>query len=111
MAKEMNFAFGHWWRTTHYEAHLKSYVELVNELVEGPDQNDLEATRRDREAAFFLIRHTSATGGQKAVRVSGQFRKLLSTLYADPLVRHLRDRYSEFYRLNLGDPARPETRR
>lgn len=101
MAKEMNFAFGHWWRTTHYELLLKDYVGLLKDLVEGVGQRDRETTRSDREAAFFLIRHTAATGGLKAVRVSNRFRDLLEKLYKDPLLPHLRDRYKAFYRMNL----------
>jgi len=103
MAKEMNFSFGHWWRTTHLSPLLNEYVGLLRDLIDGKEgeERDQATTRSDREAAFFLIRHTVQTGREKAVTVDRRFNPMLEQLYADPLLKHLNQRYEEFYAVNL----------
>ena len=103
MAKEMNFSFGHWWRTTRLSPLLDQYVGLLRDLIEGKEgeERDQATTRSDREAAFFLIRHTVKTGEKVAVEVDRRFNPMLKQLYADPLLTHLKDRFGEFYQVNL----------
>lgn len=79
MKREMNFALGHWYRTRHKKEDREKFVEMLRGLV------DTEYPRT-RETVYYIIRHTSATGGKEQVSVDKEFHALLRTIYEDPQV-------------------------
>jgi hypothetical protein len=92
MIKEANFAFGDWYRGT-WPSPLEEYVGLVSRVAES-------ANPTEREAAFFMIRHTRATHKEISVLVDPAFRPVLARIACDPDLSKLTSRYREFFRVN-----------
>lgn len=92
MVKESNFAFADWYRSASPQEE-KGYILLVSRLAASPN-------RAEREAAFYMIRHTCVTRAQAAVRVDAAFRPVLAHIAADPELASLTSHYIEFLRVN-----------
>ncbi len=115
MRQEATWALGRWYRSNYAEAKRSSFVALVTRLAHsqgGPEKlHTTDASREDRERAFFLIRHTESVrkverqeryGG---TRVDERFQPLLRQLFLDPLMKKIVDnsRYLADFQANLKD--------
>jgi hypothetical protein len=92
MNREANFAFGDWFRQE-FPAPIDDYLALVSRAAESKNV-------AEREAAFFMIRHTRATHKMKAVRVDRKFKGILEKIAADPDLKALVSNYEDFFRVN-----------
>jgi hypothetical protein len=73
------------------------FVALVERLIET-------GAAREREIAFYLIRHTRITEGRIAVHVDRRFHPLLRVLGEDRRLRGLVARYGEMFQVNRPAP-------
>jgi len=94
MKKEANFSMGFWYRTHRYGPSREQYVNLVSELAATGNADERPKKQGDREAAFFLIRHTSPTWKEKTVRVDSAFLKVVTELRNDASLAQLNRKYS-----------------
>jgi hypothetical protein len=92
MNKEANFAFGDWFRET-FPTPVEDYTEVVSKAADSTNISE-------REAAFFMIRHTRATHKINAVRVDRKFKPVLERVASDPHLNWLVSKYDEFFRIN-----------
>lgn len=92
MNKEANFAFGDWYRAS-FPAPLNEYAALVYRAA----RSNIPA---EREAAFFMIRHTRATHKGNFVVVDPHFRPILARILADPELGWIVAKYRDFFRAN-----------
>lgn len=94
MQREANIAIGHLYRRRDTEQEL---VELVERLTASDHRHELIH-------AFFLIRHTEATGGHRSVRVDAAFHDCLRSLYRNRrFPDEIAARYEPSFRVNLSD--------
>lgn len=84
MIKEANFAFADWYRS-HWPRPLEEYLELVSKMAESEN-------RLEREAVYYMIRHTKATGSIVAIDVNEAFRPVLARIAAEIIERHPKHR-------------------
>jgi Caspase domain len=90
MQQEANVALGAVFRRhTHHPRETNRFVQLVDALTQG---RALDLPRRkQREIAYYIIRHTTITRRRRAVLVDESLRPTLRTLCHDPWVRtHVR---------------------
>lgn len=95
MHREANFALGDWYRM-HRREGAEDYVNLIRSLVYNGDF-------KDREIAFYLIRHSEATHGEKGVIVDGEFAPMLEKIFLDPKLKSVVSRFERLFRLNLNE--------
>jgi hypothetical protein len=91
--REANIAFGFWYRTTPDFHDKQIYHELINSLLSS-------GFAKDREIAFFLIRHSEPTSRQLAIEVSSEFRPALEVIARDSRLESIHTRYANFFRCN-----------
>jgi hypothetical protein len=91
MEQQANIAFGHWFRSQG-DCDPK-YVKLVRGLTRG--------TKREKETAFYLIRHTISMKGPQNVEVAYALRTLLRKIHKDPKMKRLVQAYRAFFELNI----------
>jgi hypothetical protein len=97
MLREANFAFADWYRSQSRKPR-EPYRRLVDQLA----GSSLVA---EREAAFFMIRHTRATNERIAVRVDAIFHPVLRRLSQDQDLGHIMTEYRGFLEANeIEDP-------
>jgi hypothetical protein len=88
MRQEANVALGAAFRARQNEASnmpRQRFIRLVDRLAQG---QELELPRiQQQEIAFYLIRHTTVTGGRPAVLIDESLRPVLRALCHDPRVR------------------------
>jgi len=97
MHREANFALGDWYRMHRFREGAEDYVNLIRGLVYNGDF-------ADREIAFYLIRHSEATHGEKGVVVDGEFAPMLEVIFLDPkLDRSVVSRFYDLFRRNLDE--------
>jgi hypothetical protein len=104
MHREANFALGDWYRLRPNPEKSNSYIGLITQLVNS-------RSFRDRETAFYLIRHSRATGGQKGLLVDAGFAPMLEKIFLDPKLSNTVSRFYELFRINLKDFKALERRR
>jgi len=92
MSKEANFAFADWFRAT-FPAPLEDYIHMLSKAADSSNISE-------REAAFFMIRHTRATHKIDAVQVYRRFRPILEKIASDPHLNRLVSKHGEFFRIN-----------
>jgi hypothetical protein len=92
MNKEANFAFGDWFRET-FPTPIEDYTAMVSKAANSTNISE-------REAAFFMIRHTRATHKISAVRVDRKFKPVLERVASDPHLNWLVSKYDGFFRIN-----------
>ena len=94
MIQQLNFAFADWYRTNWSESQVReSYQLLVSRLAASTN-------RAEREAAFYMIRHTRAIQGRRAFKVDVLFRPALARIAADPELANVTVPNAEFLRIN-----------
>ena len=94
--KEANFAFGDWYRSM-FPAPIEDYLVLVDRAARS-------GNAAEREAAFFMIRHTRATH-RGNVPVDAKFRPTLHRLMSDPSLGWITSKYLEFFQINKVQPG------
>lgn len=104
MHREANFALGDWYRIPPSEEKTKQYLGLIDQLANSHDF-------RERETAFYLIRHSRPTHGERGSSVDPIFRPLLAKIFLDPKLSKTVTRFYELFRVNLPDFASLEARR
>jgi hypothetical protein len=92
MRKEANFAFADWFRAT-FPAPLEDYIGMVSKAADSSNISE-------REAAFFMIRHTRATHKIDAIQVDRKFRPILEKIASDPHLIRLVSKHGKFFRIN-----------
>jgi hypothetical protein len=101
MHREANFALGDWYRIGYSEDKAEQYINLIRDLT---DKGDF----REREIAFYLIRHSEATHGQRGLEVEPVFAPMLEKIFLDPKLDRTVKRFYELFRLNLAGFKRLE---
>jgi len=104
MHREANFALGDSYRLGYSEDEAEKYVNLIRDLT---DKGDF----REREIAFYLIRHSEATHGQRGLEVAQIFAPMLEKIFLDPKLDRTVTRFYELFRLNLAGFRNLETLR
>ena len=72
----------------------KRFVEFVTALARNPDV-------KQREYAFFIVRHTNRTKGRPAEPIDPEFHPLLQEILLDASNQWLAKKFLELFRLNL----------
>jgi hypothetical protein len=86
MQQEANVALGAVFRRhAHHLSETERFVQKVDALAQG-QALDLQRSQQ-RVIAYYIIRHTTITGGRPAVRVHESLHPTLRTLCHDPRVR------------------------
>jgi uncharacterized protein DUF4062 len=96
MHREANFALGDWYRLKRWGQRAEQYLTLVRRLVYDGDLTD-------RETAFYLIRHSEPTHGQRALLVDEVFVPMLEEIFLDPKLDRTVSRFYDLFRINLYD--------
>jgi hypothetical protein len=91
MRQQANIELGRWYRQWIYTD--TGYVKLVKELAGG----DL----RDRETAFYLIRHTIPMKGPQHLFVDKKFRPTLRKIFRDEEMKDILEKYRGLFASNL----------
>ena len=93
MRREANFALGDWYRIRRREKE-EQYVTLIRDLVNSGNS-------RDRETAFYLIRHSERTRGESEVLVDDVFAPMLKDIFLDPKLDVTVNKYYALFSKNL----------
>ncbi len=94
MRREANWAQGYWYNQQALRYERQHFEDLVRHLADS-------VNTRDRETAFFLIRHTQPTGKRKAVRVREVFHAVLRKLFLDPELDQIVLQYYQLFEVNF----------
>jgi hypothetical protein len=96
MRREVNLAFGHWYRTRASTHEKAAYVELVAMLADSPDIDEMET-------AFFLIRHSVVIGPHPSSAVDEVFLPQVRKIARDARLSWIHHAFPDFFEANTSD--------
>lgn len=104
MQREANLAIGYSYRSQWSSDEQRSLVNVIDTLVDSK-------STKNREIAFYLMKHTEFIQDEKVVTLNKDFRPFLEKIFLDPKLDLLIKRHYEIFKRNIENFEKLERRR